>query len=340
LTARRRAIVALALSLLLMAVMLPRTARAETPLVVLVRPPDTDPVALEALNLARGELLADRFRLTVVDDDGDRTGTLVRAERAAGVSLAIGLTVEPRAEAIELWWVDPATGHLVLRRVAAAAGAEGDVSPEVLARRTLEVLRGSLFDLLFERLPHRSEAPAAPRTDRAPERPRWAAELGVSGLTGVDRVGPSLFPLVRGRFAVAPAFAVRATAAWFGTRPIVQAQGGSATVDQGLALLEGVVSFETRTPLRPLLSVGAGVYSVTAEGNAIAPAQNRRTTRAAFAADAGAGLAWRLRPQIDVALEAHALVSAPGLEIDIAGTRAATLGRPTLALTLTLASWI
>jgi hypothetical protein len=317
-------------------------ARAESTLVVLVRPSADDARATEVMNLARGELLADRFKVVVSEalPNDARAASLSRAGTEAGADVTIGLFVENDAHAIELWLVDRLADRVLVRRVEGAVGSAEASSP-ALARHTVDRIRTGLFELLFQSIRSGAAEPH-PRFLPDADRPRWAIEFGAAGLESFGRLGPAILPVLRVRFALADAWQLRATGAWLGTRPRVDAEGGSAsaTVNQGLTVLEGVLGLWPQRPLHPALSLGAGVYYVGVEGSALPPNQAERDDQLALVVDGGAGLTWRAAPHFEVTLEGHVLLTEPGIGIRLLGVPSATLGRPSAMVTLTLASWI
>ncbi|MET0593112.1 MAG: hypothetical protein ABW133_10455, partial [Polyangiaceae bacterium] len=119
-----------------------RVARAESALVVLVRPAAESSVVIEALTRIRGELVADGFEVSVVDGPAgsDPAQVLARAEQPAAAAATLGLFLQADASAAELWVVDRLTNKTVVRRVQMDKSS-GTTVPEVLARRSVELLR-------------------------------------------------------------------------------------------------------------------------------------------------------------------------------------------------------
>jgi hypothetical protein len=173
------------------------------------------------------------------------------------------------------------------------------------------------------------ESPLAPWT--------FALELGASTFGGWGGIGPTLAPAARLRLALDERFWVRLTALGLGTRPRVRTQAGSASVSQDLLLLECAAWLRPRRWVRPLVSLGVGAQRVEVEGMASAPYQGERNARWFAAADAGAGLALRLRTHWEVQLEVHALIAAPRPAIRFFDAEAARAGQPMVLAILTLA---
>ncbi|MDP9150396.1 MAG: hypothetical protein M3O36_10715 [Myxococcota bacterium] len=321
------------------------SARSQSTLIVLVPPVMAGQNDQEVMNRVRGELAADGFNVQVVDPvpASDRAALLSRAARDAGNDpLAIGLLVDADANAIELWLVDPISGALLVRKFDIPPPSP-DQKPEVVARRTVDVLRANLLDLLVSGLRTAvSEVHGTPRVESSAVRrdtgPRARLEGGLAVLASFGGVGPAALPVLRGSLLIGQAFELRATGAWLGTRPTVQAATGSAVIDQGLALLEWVVRFEAaRWRVRPLLSVGAGAYYAGIEGNAAPPYVGLRKSQVAFAADAGLGAAVPVARSLELVVEAHTLLAEPAIGIRFLRVDTADIGRPSVLGTLTLA---
>ncbi|MDP9034938.1 MAG: hypothetical protein M3O50_09025 [Myxococcota bacterium] len=298
----------------------------------------------EVMNRVRGELAADGFDVLVVEPvlSTDRAALLSRAAHEAGNDpLAIGLLVDAHANAIELWLVHPISGALVVRKVDMPPPWP-DQKPEVVARRTVDVLRANLFDLLVSGL--RTAVPEVHDTRRvessAVQREttsRARVEGGVAVLASFGGVGPAALPLLRAGLLIGRSFELRASGAWFGTRPTVHSATGSAVIDQGLVSLEWVARFErSRWQVRPLISVGAGAYYVGIEGMATAPYVGLRKNEVAVVVDVGLGAAVPVARSLEVVIETHALLAEPAIGIRFLDIDAANIGRPSVLGTLTL----
>ena len=326
---------------------LSRPARAESTLVVLGRPFGGAPNAMEQFNRARGELLADGFRVLLLDaiDEGGREAALLREGRAVGAPVVAGMFLTDDGGSIELWLVDTVSARVVVRRLQSEPGESGE--PEVLARRSVDLLRASLLDFLVDSLrvvastspPRASPSPAG--TSVAPSVDRWALEGGLGILASFDGLGPAVLPVVRVRFAPAPPIRLRVTGAWLGTQPSVRAPTGSATVEQGLALAE-CAARPWRGPIAPFLSIGVGAYyaGVNGDANRASPYQGTRSSAVAFTAEAGIGVSALVASRLEMVLEAEGLVSDPGIAIRFLEVDAARIGRPSLLGTMTLAGWL
>ncbi len=333
-----------------------KAARAATSLIVLVPPEAPDRRVAETVHRTSGELAADRLDVVVRSDlsDADPPTALVGAGRETGAAVVVGLWIDALdASAADLWLVHATTSSTEPTRAVVHRHAAGGVAsdpPEVIARRMADVVRAALYEDLLATA--RASAPglAPPVTPRPRPRPatasalfpRVAVEYGVTGLGSLDRAGLAVLPVLRARVAIAPAWQLRCTGAWLGTRPRVMASGGgaSATIDQGVGLLEAVAVLGVGHAVHGTASLGAGAYAVAVDGSASPPYSMQHADDVAFAIDAGTGLAWRPSNHFELSLELHALLSDPGARVRVGGEDVATLGRPSLSALFTLVEWI
>jgi hypothetical protein len=309
-----------------------------------VRPSAQSSIASEAITRIRGELIADGFEVSIVDapPGSDPASVLARADRQTSAAATLGLFLQPDASAAELWVVDRLTDKTVVRRIEISKSSVGS-APEVLARRSVELLRASLLEILVD-AERRSLVSRVPRAQASrwaaralePPRPRWGVEAGAQVLGGFGGVGPAIVPVIRGRVVVSDRFAGRLTASGLGTRPHVQAAEGTATVSQALGLVEWIVELAPQSWLRPTVSLGAGAYHISAEGSAAWPYDAFDPGRWAFAADLGAGLALSLSSSFALSLEGHATIVTPRPVIRFVQVETAAIRSPLLGGALTL----
>jgi hypothetical protein len=321
-----------------------RHVQAESALVVLVRPPAQSAIANEAITRIRGELLADGFDVLVVDASpgADPASVLVRADQQTSAAATLGLFLHADARVAEVWVVDRLTRKTVMRRIEMTASPAGS-APEVLARRSVELLRASLLEILVDAReePVRNSGPrdkASSWVAQAlePRQSRWGVEAGAQVLAGFGGVSAAVMPIGRVRAALGRRFATRLTLTGLGTRPRVESDGGWATVSQELGLLELIGELAPESWLRPSVSLGAGVYHVGVDGSATWPYAGLSGDRFAFAADAGVGLALSITSSFALSVEGHAILVTPYPVIRFLGEDTARIGNPLLAASLTL----
>jgi hypothetical protein len=328
-----------------------RPLRAEAALVVLVRPSAQTAVVTEAITRIRGELVADGFEVSIVDapPGSDPASVLTRADQQTGAAATLGLFLRADASAAELWVVDRLTSKTVVRSVEMSK-SPATSAPEVLARRSVELLRASLLEILVDAQKRPSPTPA-PRAQASrwaaqalqPRHSNWGVEAGaqvLGGFGGIGGIGAAVLPVGRVRVVLGERVHTRLTLSGLGTRPHVAAAEGTATVSQELGLLEVIGEIAPHFWLRPAVSLGAGAYHIGVDGSANWPYAGASGGRFAFAADAGAGLACSLTSSFALSLEAHALLVTPYPVIRFVDVNTADTGRPLLSGTLTLVGWL
>jgi hypothetical protein len=334
----------MAAALVLAAPMDERAAAAEPTLVVVAERKPAEPNADRLVNRLRGELAADGIDAARVDlpISAAEADLLEQEARNAGAEVGAALVVGRYGRAVELMLVDASTGRVLRRQVDSDAEAERS-GPEVLARRSVDLLRASLLDFVVESLRaavSRSQ-PTAPPLARLPPRGLRANLGGGFGvLGGFQGVGPALVPVLRAGVTDAAPDAhwqLRATAAALGTHPIVIRPTGSATIDQTVAVIETLVSPWAGRSIRPIVSAGLGVYYLSANGMGVAPYRGVQSASFAMALTAGVGVIARVASSLDVAIDVQALVTAPGLAVRFVEDDAARVGRPAILSTLTVA---
>jgi hypothetical protein len=328
--------------LLLATSLVSRQLRAESVRVVLVHWHPPSAIVSEAITRIRGELVADGFEVSVVGAPAgaDAASVLSSADPRTTAAATLGLFLQPDARAAELWVVDRLTSKTVVRRIEMTEPPSGS-APEILARRSVELLRASLLEILVDT---REASPSAPREEASrwvarslpPRRARWEVEAGVQALAGFGGVGGALMPLGRVRFALVRGLSARASLAGFGMRPRVDAPSGSATVSQELGLLEVVGELVPDAWLSPQLSLGAGAYHVGVTGTARSPYAGLQGDRLVFAADAGAGAALAITSSIALSLEGHGALITPYPVIRFLGVETARISNPLMSAALTL----
>jgi hypothetical protein len=253
----------------------------------------------------------------------------------------------------ELWVVDRVTGKTVVRRVHADPKAARIA--EVLSVRAVELLRASFLELAITSRPAPDVVevplPPPPVVTRFVTEPleeaepdwRWAVEAGGGGVgaiqgasSGTTMLG-EFMPVARVQRAFSPRWCARITFAGLGTQAHVDMPGGYADVSQTLLIVEGLVRFRRGRRLEPVLSLGAGMLRVSAEGHTTAPYIGGNAWRMSAAADAGVGLRLPLRQRrVELGVEFHALLAEPYPVVRFFQTEVARAGRPSLLASVTL----
>ena len=161
-------------------------------------------------------------------------------------------------------------------------------------------------------------------------------DLGVATWASIGGPPPAVAPVGRVALRLSDWAWARITAAGLGTRPSLETAYGSATLAQTVALAEAVAVFRGDKWLRPFVSVGAGALNVAVSGMGEGQYEGRAPQRWSAAFDGGIGVALVVRSRAALVTELHALVAAPHPVVRFADTRAATIGYPSLILTLAL----
>jgi hypothetical protein len=320
-----------------------RQSRAESALVVLVRPATQSDIVSEAMTRIRGELIADGFEVAIVDPPpgADPRIVLSRADQSTGASATIGLFLHADAKAAELWVVDRLTTKTVVRSVEMTKSSSVSL-PEVLARRSVELLRASLLEILVD-TNQRALASPTPRAQAS----RWAAnaleprpsslsvEAGAQVLAGFGGWGGAVMPVGRARIDLGQRLAARLTLSGLGTRPRIETSEGSATVNQAMGLLELVGELAPQSSLRPFVTLGAGTYRIGVDASAASPYEGHDDSFFAFAADAGGGFSLALSSSFALSFEGHAVMVTPYPVIRFLQVNTAEMRNPLLAGALT-----
>ena len=230
------------------------SAWAAPGVVVLLEAGVGSPAQRRCLTRIREELLAGGFDVTVVDP-GPGTDPVSVAEavtRQHDAVATIALLGDPEVGPAELWILDRIGPRPEVRRIK-VPNDDPDRIPEVLAIRTIELLRASALSLLVEanrpappQPPPASPPPpvaAPPRPPPAPvvslpeRRDRIGVEAGIAGLESLDGPGPAALPIARVRLPLARPLFARLTFAGFGTRPRVSTSLGTADITQAFGLV-------------------------------------------------------------------------------------------------------
>jgi hypothetical protein len=327
----------------------PGSARAASGLVVLLEPSVATSGERRCLTRIREELLAGGFEVALVDPGpgADPISIAGAVQRQRGSVATIALLGDPELGPSELWILDRVGGQAEVRRIAAPTDDPAHV-PEVLAIRTIELLRASALKLLVESSqPPRVEA-AAPTPVVAPPSPPPAPapvpvlrlEAGLALWQSVGGPGPAALPTARLRLTLQAPLFVRLTLAGLGSRPRVTTAEGSAEVEQDLGLVEIGVAFRRQRRLSPFVSVGGGALHVGSAGDGIYPYRGIDDSRWAGLVAGGVGLVVALGGRAAMSFEVQAALAAPHPAVQFSGADAATIGRPALLATWTLMTWL
>ena len=324
------------------------------PKVILLRPPAAPAAVNEALVRLQAELSVEGFDAEVVEVglEPDVRGSLEKVAPTMAATALVAVVASGDPASADLWVVDRMTGKTVVRRVHADPRLPARIA-EVLSIRAVELLRASFLELAISSRPSpdvvATPLPSAPVVTRFAtetlEEPdwTWAVEAGGGGMGAIQ--GPSgtttllgeFLPVARVQRAFGRRLCARLTFAGLGTQAHVGLPGGYANVSQTIVLAEALVRFRRGRRLEPVLSLGAGVLRLYAEGHETAPYLGGTDWRAAAAVDAGVGLRFPLRPRrVEMGVELHAFVAEPYPVVRFFQTEVARAGRPSLLASVTL----
>jgi hypothetical protein len=254
--------------------------------VVLIEQPNEDQASVEVLARVRGELTAAGFEVvllpaTIEGDPANVSETTARELHPAAVIFVLERPAEgtePRR--IELWLSD----RLSRRTFVQSLPIEDDDAGRGyrrLAVQAVELLKARLAELTVTRMPDlpppKPEPPKPPKKPPPPPKePGVTGRLagGVALLQGFEGVEASWAPRVRlgasipaGSIGGAPfVLDLGGTLIALGSASHVRARDGEASVGQGLGTVDVALRFDRGATLQPVLSLGAGVYSVSIAG--------------------------------------------------------------------------
>ena len=326
---------------------LSRSVRASpsAELVILVEPSNASLETRQSLDRIKDELAADKFAVVIAAPavDSEPGAVIESGPGDAQRGALITLFGAPETGEAELCVIRRLGERSAVRRALVIDLPER--MPQALSLRALELLRATAFELSMGPSEAPSVAPesrAVPRAsgadpDRASEAPSPVAlDLGVGLWQSLAGPPPAVAPFARLRYGLNGWMSARLSAMGLGTHSRVRDTRGTATVTQDVVLLELVFAPRAQQRLKPLASAGAGVLHVSVAGVGVAPYEGRDARKWASVVDAGVGVALALRSHAALVAELHAFLASPRPVVRFADSSAATIGYPSLILTLAL----
>lgn len=320
---------------------------------VVLEPESPSPQARETFGRVKAELLAAGFTVKVASRGSENARKVLEESMAReNASAAISIESEPGSPVAEVWISDRLTSKLSIRPVDTRGASE---PPQLLAIRTIELLRASLLELRspppgaamaaslpapVDRLTAQSNgAERDSRASVATEKPRslrqgFAIEAGAAGLLVVDPATPAIAPELRLSYGSPVGLGGRLT--WIGPTlgPGIEGKLGRASISYELALAEIVYAPPVRGPFGFWWTAGTGALHLAARGELHDPRLERDGGSTAFAVSLGGGFAGRVTSHFAIGLEAFAVLTAPRVVIDMGDENVGSLGRPLLGATL------
>lgn len=303
--------------------------------VSLVQPARPTPDVAVTLSRLRGELWS--VGLTVKLANRLPTGP------SADADAVIAMVGDRAPLAVDVWLAHPPSGQPEVIRIAVDPDTKNP--SEMLALRTIEVLRANLFEVewggpaLGRPTPTPRLAPeltATPSDQPAP----LGVEVGVVVLTSLDGVGPALLPTLRAGWAFRPRWLLRAAVAGFGTRPAIANPLGRARIAQHYGLIGASYRFRSERTVMPFLAFSLGTLRTSVVGHANGPAAgDEHGSQWSVLLDGGLGIEGRLAKHLCATLGVHLQVAMPQVAIHVVEVPTATTGLPNLLLVFTMGAW-
>jgi len=337
----RVAIVSLFVLAWLAGLVAPARAEGAPKTVVMIVDPGVAPLARRL----RQEIESLGLTVKVVAVDAPRASSLEDEALAAGAVAAIRIAPMGGGD-VDMTILDGATGKTVSWKLVAATTVE-PAAAELIATRTVELLRASLMELAARR-PSRADAAgsqeiqtvAQPAVDDARER-----DGGLSLF-----VGPALLYSADFR----PGAQLQSTLTWMPLHrvglsgavlvpmvaPRYTSREGSVDLFASLFRLSGVVELGAKaSPVSVRCMAGVEVARLHFDGTANAPYVSTSDNRTTWAPSAGVTARFRVAPSLYVITEVMAALAFPRTIVRLAGREATDWGRPmgTAAIGLELA---
>jgi hypothetical protein len=291
----------------------------------------------EAINRLRAELAASGFTVETValPPQADARTTVERVAREAGAFAAVMVSPSNGGTSADIWVTDRVTGKTSVRNVEVS----GTTAPADLAVRAVDLLQASLLEATPAAARPRAPAPADVARWVEPSRlPRpffaglWL-EAGGGALLATGGIGPAACPSFRLSFGWRNGMGFRLGFAGPAVGAPLESPLGTATVRQEIAFLEAFYAVDTRSPLIPVVSLGAGAYHLYASGAPKPPYIGASAETWTAAANAGLGGAYRLAERVALTLDVRGFLTVPRPVVTLAGRELGSAGRPSILVT-------
>jgi len=321
----------------------------------------SSPALSETTNRLRGELSALRLRVLLLgrpttDELGglDSRAWLEHTAEARDIDAVIEVIGEKAPEAVDVWIFERSPWRSHVARVFPDPNTPDRAG--TLAIRAIEVLRSYNLetDLAAKARARDDDMPATdsgpvnaspPAAEQAPVKASRdsvegaGVELGAGVLTGLDRVGPALLPVLGLDWRAHPSLVVHATVSGWGTEPKLRASAGTVRVAQGYGAL-GLCYCPTASAIRPYLALSVGVSRTSLAGAAESPSRGHDVAQWSLLFDAGAGARLRLPSRYYATLTGHVQLTQPHVSIHVVDEQIGSTGRPNLVANLTVGAWL
>jgi hypothetical protein len=261
--------------------------------VVLVRPPVSDEVLVEAFNRLRAELGLQAFEVVVAEapESSSEPEAIDRLAQNKGAFAAISFTRRADLTSVDVWIADRATGKTTMRTI--ALGNVPD-APSVLAVRTVDLLRESLRELDPELAPppevagvDRRPLPAPVRAFARGEPPRFRVRLAGTALTELGAVDAGYGVALALSYRFSQRFAVGLGVAGPLIGASYRASTGTASIRQELAWAELDTMAYRGGAFGVEGTLGLGAYHLEARSEVAPPLTSKSDDVTSFAASLG-----------------------------------------------------
>jgi hypothetical protein len=315
--------------------------------VIVLKTSDADPVAAEATARVQGELGAAGFHVVVLPVAADSASSKVKTagtDLGAAGAFAILVHQEQGARVAEIWVSDRIRQVTVLESARMTAG-DHERESEVLAVRSVELLRASLAELWLPREvplpppPPVSAAAPAPVPQEAPRhearaRPAFASGIGIGVGAGLmdsfGGTGPIWVPSLTLTYGWETGLSVQL--AFRGLGPVIElgTSVGTAKVEPQFASVDVVKTWWPRARVVPFAVVGLGAQHVRVSGTAVPPFEGMTSDVWSPWTSAGLGAGVPLYSGLSLVLESRAAAAWPPTAVRIAGVDVGHVGAPSL----------
>lgn len=323
-------------------------ANAASRTVVVLRPASSDGITAEATARVRGELVAAGFDVAVVargDEDAKRDLETAGRDLNAIAAFAIIVTPGDGGGALAEIWVSDRTRRKTVIEHAQLGAADHARGAEILAVRSVELLRASLAEFWLPSVAPPSPAPATPapgappppdRVEAAAPQPRGfpaglRAGAGVGLLESFGQLGTAWAPMITVGYGWPSGAGARVSAVGLGPGADVSNSSGDARVDQQIVVLEALKAWWPASPIVPVVFAGVGGQHLRVVGTPGAAGGRGNTSDVwSMLASAGVGASVPLVWTVSFVAQARGFAAWPQSVIQIGGVDAGRSGTPSL----------
>ncbi len=315
--------------------LVPASALAEQPGILLVTIPAGDGGWPKAEQRARAELIALGLPVRLaaqpqLSDCSDNEATRSALRRADALG-ALELRLLPgNKRLLRVCVVELVTGKAALRHIEVTP----TLQPAQAALLAVELVHASLLEV---RAPHpsRGQVKAPPQIRKTVDRqlrpspgPWLSVRLGGAVFAGPGGISPSVAPGLGLTLRPTPRLALEADAALSLLPGRAASQHGAATTRLGLARTHVVYSVLSRNSFGVGLGIGAGFAGVQVRGEANPPFRAAAGVATTWFVSSALGAGLALTPEWWLRLDGHVGFAPEPISVGFAGSEAVRLGQP------------